>query len=188
VRLFFPDKCVGLVESLREFYPDGLWQRCVVHFYREVKELAAMLEAIHAQEERPGAGRKAEQLADVAALVLSGIYETLYYYYAIPREHWGSLRMNNLLERLMREVRLRTRAGGHISRWQVRNARRGKTASRRQHQVGHAPPPGHEPPRGGERSGMNPRAKTFGSPSGEPSTTRLALCLNKCGKKSGHSP
>ena len=95
VRLFVSDKCLGLVESLGEFYPEALWQRCAVHFYRnvwtavptsKVKEVAAMLKAIHAQEDRAAARQKAEQvaaklkemkLADAAALVLSGIEETL---------------------------------------------------------------------------------------------------------------
>lgn len=36
VRLFVSDKCLGLVESLGEFYPEALWQRCAVHFYRNV--------------------------------------------------------------------------------------------------------------------------------------------------------
>ena len=43
----------------------------------------------------------------MAALMVAGIEETLYYY-AFPREHWGSLRTNNPLERLLREVRRRT--------------------------------------------------------------------------------
>src|ERR1017187_9352372 len=51
VQLFVSDKCLGLVENLADFYPDALWQRCVVHFYRnvwtavptgKVKEVAAM--------------------------------------------------------------------------------------------------------------------------------------------------
>jgi putative transposase len=127
VRLFDSDKCLGLVESLGEFYPEALWQRCTVHFYRnvwtavptsKVKEVAAMRKAIHAQEDRAAARQKAEQiaaklkemkLADAAAL--AGIEETLYYY-AFPREHWRCLRTNNPLERLLREVRRRTRAVG----------------------------------------------------------------------------
>src|SRR5580704_2168423 len=129
VRLFVSDKCLGLVESLGEFYPEALWQRCAVHFYRnvwtavptsKVKEVAAMLKAIHAQEDRVAARQKAEQvvtklkemkLADAAELVRQGIEETLYYY-LFPREHWRCLRTNNPLERILREVRRRTRAVG----------------------------------------------------------------------------
>lgn len=51
--LVVSDKCLGLVEALAEFYPEAKWQRCVVHFYRnvwaavpsgKVKGVAAMLE------------------------------------------------------------------------------------------------------------------------------------------------
>jgi len=52
-----------------------------------------------------------DELADAAALVLAGIEETLFYY-AFPSEHWRCLRTNNPLERILREVRRRTRAVG----------------------------------------------------------------------------
>jgi putative transposase len=86
----------------------------------KAKEVAAMLKAIRAQEDRAAARQKAEQvaakpkemkLADATALVVAGLEETLYYY-AFPREHWPFLRTNNPLERLSREVRRRTRAVG----------------------------------------------------------------------------
>lgn len=60
VELFISDKSLGLIESLGMFYPDALWQRCIVHFYRNVftvvpkgkiREVVAMLTAIHAQED-----------------------------------------------------------------------------------------------------------------------------------------
>lgn len=34
VRLFITDACMGLVESLADFYPEARWQRCMVHFSR----------------------------------------------------------------------------------------------------------------------------------------------------------
>jgi putative transposase len=129
VRLIVSDKCLGLVESLAEFYPEAGWQRCAVHFYRnvftavprgKVKEVAAMLKAVHAQEDANAARTKAQQVADkleglrlgkAASLVRAGIEETLTYM-AFPREHWRSLRTNNMLERLMRELRRRTRVVG----------------------------------------------------------------------------
>ena len=86
----------------------------------KVKEVAAMLKAIHAQEDRPAARQKAEQvavklkeikLADAAELLRQRIEETLFYY-VFPREHWRCLRTNNPLERLLREARRRTRAVG----------------------------------------------------------------------------
>ena len=42
---------------------------------------------------------------------LSGIEETLTYY-AFPSEHWLKIRTNNMLERLNREIRRRTRVVG----------------------------------------------------------------------------
>lgn len=129
VRLFVSDKCLGLIESLVDFYPTALWQRCAVHFYRnvwtavptaKVREVAAMLKAIHAQEDQQAAKEKAVlvvaklremKLAKAAELVATGIEETLRYF-QFPSEHWRSLRTNNPLERLMREIRRRTRVVG----------------------------------------------------------------------------
>jgi transposase-like protein len=129
VRLFISDKCLGLVESLAEFYPEAGHQRCAVHFYRnvwslvpagKVREVPAMLKAIHASEDREPARMKAAQvsaklremkLGAAAQLVETGIDETLNYY-AFPSRHWRSLRTNNPLERLMREIRRRTRTAG----------------------------------------------------------------------------
>ena|SRR5581483_6718482 len=129
VRLVISDKCLGLVEALGEFYPEAAWQRCVVHFYRnvmtavpvgKVKEVAAMLKAIHAQEDRDAALAKAAavvgkleglRLGKAAEVVRQGVAETLSYM-AFPREHWLRIRTNNVLERLMREIRRRTRVVG----------------------------------------------------------------------------
>ena len=129
VRLVISDKCLGLVESLAEFYPEARWQRCSVHFYRnvwslvpkgKVKEVAAMLKAIHAQEDREAALEKVEsvvvklkamKLPNAAQCVAEGAEETLRYMY-FPREHWRSLRTNNPLERIMKEIRRRTRVVG----------------------------------------------------------------------------
>jgi transposase-like protein len=129
VELITSDKCLGLVESIGEFYPEASWQRCVVHFYRnvftvvpkgKVKEVAAMLKAIHAQEDMEEAIRKANivaeklekmKLARAANTIREGIKETLSYY-RFPREHWRRIRTNNPLERIMREIRRRTNVVG----------------------------------------------------------------------------
>ena len=129
VELFISDKCLGLIESLGEFYPKASWQRCVVHFYRNVftvvpkgkgKEVAVMLKAIHAQEDRKEALQKAAlivkklhgmKLGRAADIVKEGIEETVSYY-EFPREHWRRIRTNNPLERIMKEIRRRTRVVG----------------------------------------------------------------------------
>lgn len=128
-RLIVSDKCLGLVEALGEFYPEARWQRCTVHFYRnvwtavpsgKVKEVSAILKAIHAQEDIEAAKSKAAdvvsklkamKLPKAAQMVEKGIEETLHYM-NYPREHWRSLRTNNPLERLIREVKRRTKVVG----------------------------------------------------------------------------
>lgn len=129
VRLIISDACLGLAESAAEFFPDAAWQRCVVHFYRNVfshvprpklREVAAMLKAIHAAEDVAAAREKARQvvgklrdqrLTRAAELVEGGIEET-FGYYAFPEEHWRRIRTNNPLERILREIRRRTRVVG----------------------------------------------------------------------------
>jgi transposase-like protein len=129
VRLIVSDACMGLVESAAEFYPEARWQRCMVHFYRNVfshvpagklRAVALMLKAIHAQESLEAARRKATEvvarlcelrLVKAAELVETAVPETLAYY-AFPEEHWRRIRTNNPLERIMREIRRRTRAVG----------------------------------------------------------------------------
>jgi transposase-like protein len=101
----------------------------VVHFYRnvfshvpstKVREVAHMLKAIHAQESRAAASRKAaevvaelkaKKLSKAAELVESHIEET-FSFYAFPDQHWIKLKTNNPLERIMREIRRRTRVVG----------------------------------------------------------------------------
>jgi transposase-like protein len=127
--LVISDKCIGLIESLAEYYPEAKWQRCMVHFYRnvftvvpkgKVKHIAAMLKAIHAQEDLAAAREKARavvtkletmKLRTAAEKVREGIEETLTYY-AFPDKHHRQIRTNNPLERIMREIRRRSRVVG----------------------------------------------------------------------------
>lgn len=128
-QLFVGDKCLGLIESLAEVYPQACYQRCMVHFYRnifsvvprgKVKEVAAMLKAIHAQEDKPAAMKKIGdvveklkemKLFEAARKVESAAPETLVYM-DFPREHWRRIRSNNAMERLNREIRRRTKSIG----------------------------------------------------------------------------
>lgn len=129
VRLVIGDKSLGMLESLPEVFPDAKYQRCVVHFYRNIftvvprgkmRDVAMMLKAIHAQENKQAAREKAElvairlkemKLEAAAKRVAEGIEETLTYM-TFPSQHWTRLRTNNTIERVNREIKRRTRAIG----------------------------------------------------------------------------
>lgn len=129
VKLIISDACLGLKEAVGDYYPEAKWQRCTVHFYRnvfshvpnaKVKQTARMLKAIHAQESLESAQTKAaavvaslrtQKLAQAAELVQTAIDETLTYYH-FPANHWTRIRTNNPLERIIREIRRRTRVVG----------------------------------------------------------------------------
>ena len=129
VKLVVGDKCLGMLEAVGEVFPEAKYQRCTVHFYRNVfsvvprskmKLVAKMLKAIHAQESKAAAREKAKQVAvtlremklkEAAKKVEDSIEETLTYM-DFPYEHWLRIRTNNVIERLNREIRRRTRVVG----------------------------------------------------------------------------
>ena len=129
VKLVIGDKCLGMLESLAEVFPEVRYQRCVVHFYRNVftvvprgkiREVSLMLKAIHSQENKAAALEKSAavvlklremKLSAAAKKVEAGILETLTYM-EFPNEHWKRIRTNNTMERVNREIKRRTRSIG----------------------------------------------------------------------------
>ena len=129
IQLIISDACLGLVESVGDYYPEAKWQRCTVHFYRNIfsfvpkakmKDVTIMLKAIHASEDLQAAREKATaviaklkamKLYQAAEVLEKGIAETLSYY-GFPSQHWQRIRTNNPLERIMREIRRRTNVVG----------------------------------------------------------------------------
>lgn len=129
VKLIIGDKALGMVEAIAQVFPGAKYQRCIVHFYRnvfsvvpnhKVKEVAKMLKAIHASEDRDAAREKAKAVAEklrqmklssAAKKVDESIQETLTYM-LFPSEHWIRIRTNNTLERINREIKRRTKVVG----------------------------------------------------------------------------
>lgn len=129
VRLLIGDKSLGMCEAVAEVFPEARYQRCTVHFYRNVfsatprsrlREVTRMLKAIHAQESKEAARKKAKdvieqlramKLKEAAKKVEDGIEETLTYM-EFPSQHWLKIRTNNVIERMNREIRRRTRVVG----------------------------------------------------------------------------
>ena len=100
-----------------------------MHFYRNVftnvpkgkiGDVARMLKAIHAQEDHRSANSKvrevivklrAMRLPKAADLVEAKAHETLTYF-TFPSNHWRQIKTNNPLQRIIREIRRRTRVLG----------------------------------------------------------------------------
>lgn len=131
VRLVVGDRCAGLVATVNSMLPDVGYQRCTVHFMRNVLSktppghrewVSAALKAVFAMESRESALAKAETVATemegrrlkVAANCLrEGIGETTTY--LLPGYSAGRrrrIRTNNMIERPNREIRRRTRVVG----------------------------------------------------------------------------
>lgn len=122
MRLVTGDKPLGMLGALGKVFPDAKYQRCAVHFCRNVfgkvphqkrVKVAKMLKAIHAQETREASEAKAAyalesmKLGAAAKVVRVGCRKTLAYT-DLPMQHWTRIRTNNAIERLNREIRHRT--------------------------------------------------------------------------------
>ena len=75
-------------------FPDAKYQRCTVHFYRNVFSVVPR-----------------SKVKLVAKKVEDSVEETLTYC-DFPYEHWTRIRTNNVIERPNREIRRRTRVVG----------------------------------------------------------------------------
>lgn len=120
---------MGMVEAIGEVFSDAKYQCCTVHFCRnvftvvpkqKVKDVAKMLKAIHAQEDKAVALQKTAavvekfrsmRLTKAFQKVDESITETLTYM-NFPMEHWTRIRTNNTLERRNKEIKRRTKVVG----------------------------------------------------------------------------
>ena len=131
VRLVVGDRCAGLVSTVNSMLPKAKYQRCMVHFMRNVLSktppthrqwASAALKAIFAMESRESALAKAESVAAemearrlkaAANCLREGVGETTTYLLPeFPDGHRRRIRTNNMIERLNREIRRRTRVVG----------------------------------------------------------------------------
>ena len=99
---------------------DGGRDRTMQKVNRGKNYTCLMLKAIHAQESKKASREKAKavvvelramKLKEATKKVEDGIEETLTYC-DFPSEHWTRIRTNNVIERLNREIRRRTRVVG----------------------------------------------------------------------------
>lgn len=124
VELVISDDHAGLRGSIREVFPEAVWQRCYVHFLRNaldhlprkaddecMTELRWIYDRRTVEEARQDLaawlkkwGHRYQKLCD---WVEANIEETLTFY-RLPRQHHKNLKSTNLLERLNEEIKRRT--------------------------------------------------------------------------------
>ncbi|MBN2253478.1 MAG: IS256 family transposase [Kosmotogaceae bacterium] len=126
--LIISDAHLGLRSAAEDVFPKAGFQRCIVHFYRNVltkvprrmmTEVSDGLKAIHAQEDEDEARVKAQRfinkhkkgLPGAMAILEAGLEDTLTYY-RFPQKHRKRIRTNNPMERHIKEARRRTKAVG----------------------------------------------------------------------------
>ena len=108
VKLVVGDKCrtcaacFGMLEAVGEVFPEAKYQRCIVHFYRnvfsvtprsKVKLVAKMLKAIHAQESKKAAREKSKAVME--ELRSMKLKEAPIMFEALRPKPWVSMRVKN---------------------------------------------------------------------------------------------
>ena len=128
VRCVMSDAHEGLRKAIAAVFNDVTWQRCYVHFMRNVLDkvsktaqplVKGALRNIFHQTSREVAsaalGKAVELLEDkhaAAAELLLDAEDDVLAYFAFPQDHWRQIRSTNPLERLNKELRRRVRAVG----------------------------------------------------------------------------
>jgi transposase-like protein len=128
VQLVISDAHLGLKEAIPRVFVGAAWQRCRVHFMRNVLAkvhrskqpiVAALVRTIFAQGSRDEAVAQLHWVVsqleaaypECARLLESAEGEVLSYM-AFPYDHWTHIHSTNVLERLNRELAHRTRLVG----------------------------------------------------------------------------
>jgi transposase-like protein len=128
VRLVVSDSHEGLKGAIAKVLPEAAWQRCRVHFMRNLlshvprsaqEAVAAIVRTIFAQADHASAIARLHDVADTLAKrfprvseLLEDAAEDVLAHMHFPREHWRQLHSTNTLERINKELKRRTRVVG----------------------------------------------------------------------------
>ncbi|MFC7900481.1 IS256 family transposase [Streptomyces griseoincarnatus] len=124
VRLVISDSHSGLVKAIRKVMLGAAWQRCRVHFVRNVfavipkgsaEMVAATIRTIFAQPTADTVRTQLDTVADMLGRQLPKVREMLLEakedltaFADFPHQHWKKIQSTNPLERLNREIKRRT--------------------------------------------------------------------------------
>jgi transposase-like protein len=128
VKLVVSDAHVGLTKAIRRMFQGCCWQRCRVHFARNLLQrvpkahqgmVTAALRSVFSQEDAVGLVERWDDLAaslaerfPKAAELMEKAKEDVLTFRHFPQPHWKKVWSTNLLERVNEEVKRRTRVVG----------------------------------------------------------------------------
>ncbi|HHW49341.1 MAG TPA: IS256 family transposase [Clostridiaceae bacterium] len=124
VKLVISDAHEGLKAAIKKILTGSAWQRCRVHFMRNVLSqvpkkyqgmVSSIIRTIFAQNDQASAREQLRHVVDElkgrfpkAMEILEEAEDDILAYMAFPHEHWAQIYSTNPLERLNREIRRRT--------------------------------------------------------------------------------
>ncbi len=128
LELVVSDAHSGLIAAKNRFFQGVRWQRCRVHFFREMarkvsykvaKQLIGDLRGVYAPADRAECLRRGEEMAStwearypaVARMLREGVEDTLTVL-DFPETHRRRLNSTNMMENLMKRLKQRTRVVG----------------------------------------------------------------------------
>ena len=137
VVLVTSDAHAGIRAAVRAILPGAAWQRCRVHFARNItsrlgsarsKPVNALVSTIFAQTSREAVAAQYKHVIDALrdpfpeiARMLIDAEPDLTAFAAFPREHWTKIWSNNPIERLNREIKRRADVAPGLPRQRVRH-------------------------------------------------------------------
>jgi len=136
VVLVTSDAHAGIRAAVRAILPGASWQRCRVHFARNItsrlgsarsKPVNALVSTIFAQTSREAVMAQYKHVVDSLreafpeiAQMLKDAEPDLTAFAAFPREHWQKIWSNNPIERLNREIKRRADVAPGLPRQRLR--------------------------------------------------------------------
>jgi transposase-like protein len=125
VKLAISDACAGAAKAVQQVLPGASWQRCTIHLGRNLAaavshkhrdEVMALLKLILTSADLTTARKHLKHVIQVleerhpkAARILEEAGEDMLAFMHFPNVHWRKIHSTNLVERLNREIKRRTR-------------------------------------------------------------------------------
>ena len=125
VQLAISDACAGAAKAIQQVMPGASWQRCTIHLgrnlasavgYQHRGEVSSLLKVVLTSADLSTARQNLAHVLTLlekrhpkAAKILEDAGEDMLAFMHFPSAHWRKIHSTNLVERLNREIKRRTR-------------------------------------------------------------------------------